>query len=424
MLAWTHHSFYFTEMAETELKLEPLRELKKAQEAIALVPKVGRITLLTRRFFNALLHMAQEAGSKPTYRRRLSDVLGRASFDSNNTEVAKEQIRRMVGIQVEWNSVGDEERRWGVSSLLSDVEIIEHSGAVWIEWSYGEKVRGKLLDPEIYARISLQAYSHLRSSASAALYEICVRYVTSPTGLTLRAPWQWWRPRLTGNPEDLQSDIEYKIFKRDVLKPAVSEVNTLTDITVELVEHKAGRKIGEIQFKAIREKQNQLDLPNPNLVNSDLVQRMVDVIGMQKEVAIQLYSDHEESLLLGTIDLTLQREADKSLPPLRSRAAYFKDAIRGKYAKSAVKKVPLPVSPVPVQIPDALNSQEAIGKQDPARERAMKVFEDLPPPDRTRSLERFAETLQEPLVGTYRKQGLGSSLIRKALEKWLLSQAL
>jgi hypothetical protein len=54
----------------------------------------------------------------------------------------------------------------------------------------------------------------------------------------------------------------------------------------------------------------------------------------------------------------------------------------------------------------------------------MKVFEDLPPPDRTRSLERFAETLQEPLVGTYRKQGLGSSLIRKALEKWLLSQAL
>jgi hypothetical protein len=404
-------------MANTDSKSETLRELKKAQEAIALVPKVGRITLLTRRFFNALLHMAQETGNQPTYRRRLSDVLGRASFDSNNTEVAKEQIRRMVGIQVEWNSVGDEERRWGVSSLLSDVEIIEQSGGVWIEWSYGEKVRGKLLDPEIYARISLQAYSHLRSSASAALYEICVRYVTSPTGLTLRAAWQWWRPRLTGNPEDLQSETEYKIFKRDVLKPAISEVNSLTDIMVELIEHKAGRKIGEIQFKAVRENQNQLDLPNPNLVNSDLIQRMVDLIGMQKNLAAQLYSDHEEELLLSTIDLTLQRDADKSLPPLRSRAAYFKDAIRGKYAKSAVKKQQLQTSAAPIPLPSNVQPQEVVA--DPAREAAMAAFEKLPIADQKRRLELFAETLAAPLRQKFVSEGLGSVLVRKALEAWL-----
>jgi hypothetical protein len=42
------------------------------------------------------------------------------------------------------------------------------------------------------------------------------------------------------------------------------------------------------------------------------------------------------------------------------------------------------------------------------------------PVDRTRTLERFSETLQEPLAGHYRKQGLGSALVRKALEKWLL----
>jgi hypothetical protein len=54
----------------------------------------------------------------------------------------------------------------------------------------------------------------------------------------------------------------------------------------------------------------------------------------------------------------------------------------------------------------------------------MKAFEALPPPERTRTLERFSETLQEPLAGTYRKQGMGSQLVRKAIEKWLLAQAL
>jgi len=136
-----------------------LPELKKAQEAIAILPKSGRITLLTRRLFNSLLQLAQEDGELTMYRRRLSKVMANASFDSNNTEVVKEQLRRMASIQVEWNSTsGEGERRWGVSNLLADAEIIEERGAVWIEWSYSEKVRMKLLDPEIYARISLQAY--------------------------------------------------------------------------------------------------------------------------------------------------------------------------------------------------------------------------------------------------------------------------
>jgi plasmid replication initiation protein len=296
-----------------------LPSLKKAQEAIAILPKFGKVTLLTRRIFNVLLQLAQEDGELSMYRCRLSKVLFNASFDSNNTEVVKEQLRRMASIQVEWNSTsGTGERRWGVSNLLADAEVIEEKGAVWIEWSYSEKVRSKLLDPEIYARISLQAYSQIRSSASAALYEICARYVTNPSNLTMRAPWQWWRPRLTGNPEDAVEKTEYKFFKRDVLKPSIAEVNRLADVCVELVEHKEGRRVTEIQFRVTKVSQGYLNLPDQNMVNTEIINRLVDEIGLMAEEAAKVYADYDESYLMATINLVCTRQKDRNLPALKS----------------------------------------------------------------------------------------------------------
>jgi hypothetical protein len=56
---------------------------------------------------------------------------------------------------------------------------------------------------------------------------------------------------------------------------------------------------------------------------------------------------------------------------------------------------------------------------DPAANHAMAQFEALPPADRSRTLERFAETLKGPLKKTYDIQGLGSPIIRGSLAGWL-----
>jgi len=389
-------------------------ELKKAQEAIAILPKSGRITLLTRRLFNSLLQLAQEDGELTMYRRRLSKVMANASFESNNTEVVKEQLRRMASIQVEWNSTsGEGERRWGVSNLLADAEIIEERGAVWIEWSYSEKVRMKLLDPEIYARISLQAYSQMRSSASAALYEICVRYVTNPSHLTMRAPWQWWRPRLTGNPEDAVEATEYKFFKRDVLKPSIDEVNRLADISVELVEHKDGRRVSEIQFKVSKVNQGHLHLPDPNLVNTEIIRKLVDEIGLTSEEAAKTYSDYEEPLITATITFVRERGQDRSLPELKSASAFFKNAIRGRYATS---KKPALTSPKQVQsivtstpaLPDILR---------PDITAALDAFDALDSSKKAEMIGEFAR--DNPLLAARIRKAPESIFVRKTLGPWL-----
>src|ERR1700709_41182 len=104
-------------------------ELRKAVEAIAIQPKSGKITLLTRKLFNVLLAVAQQADeSGDTYRALLSDIVANAAFDSNDTALVKEHLRRMVSVQVEWSTGTWSLKpggKWGISRLIADAEILE-----------------------------------------------------------------------------------------------------------------------------------------------------------------------------------------------------------------------------------------------------------------------------------------------------------
>ena len=316
-------------------------ELRKAVEAIAIQPKSGKITLLTRKLFNVLLAVAQQADeSGDTYRALLSDIVANSAFDSNDTALVKEHLRRMVSVQVEWSQGTSSQkpgRKWGISTLIADAEILEDPATrrVWVEFSFAPKIKKKLLDPVQYARLSLQFQSQLRSSAGLALYEICVRYLTNPSHLTMRESWAWWRPILSGMHDTEAGDEakrEYKYFKRDYLRPAIAEVNAVTNIFVELIEHREGRRVAEIQFRVTERKQPMLALDeHPNVFDSTLIDRMVK-IGIPLKEAQSLYADSEENRIRAALQMTEQRMRSTSLPPVRSAPALFKDALKKGYA--------------------------------------------------------------------------------------------
>ena len=55
------------------------QSVAKANEAIAIRPKRGRLTLLSRRIYNALLYHSQRQGvDEPVYRLALSELIGDA----------------------------------------------------------------------------------------------------------------------------------------------------------------------------------------------------------------------------------------------------------------------------------------------------------------------------------------------------------
>ncbi|WP_322030871.1 replication initiation protein [Paraburkholderia sp. J76] len=411
-------------------------ELRKAVEAIAIQPKSGKITLLTRKLFNVLLAVAQQADeSGDTYRALLSDIVANSAFDSNDTALVKEHLRRMVSVQVEWSQGTSSQkpgRKWGISTLIADAEILEdpQTRRVWVEFSFAPKIKKKLLDPVQYARLSLQFQSQLRSSAGLALYEICVRYLTNPSHLTMRETWEWWRPILSGTPDTEAGDEakrEYKYFKRDYLRPAIAEVNAVTNIFVELIEHREGRRVAEIQFRVTERKQPMLALDeHPNVFDSTLVDRMVK-IGIPLKEAQSLYADSEENRIRAALQLTEQRMRSTSLPPVRSAAALFKDALKKGYAppvETAAGATPAVgrggAAAVTADDPKARLLDEYAAYR---RKEARSLYEEQGDMERELARESF-ETDELPGLGSHlrddwRRRGLESKLADTAFFDWL-----
>jgi Initiator Replication protein len=419
---------------KTDVVTPSSAELRKAVEAIAIQPKSGKITLLTRKLFNVLLAVAQQADeSGDTYRALLSDIVANSAFDSNDTALVKEHLRRMVSVQVEWSTGTSSQkpgRKWGISTLIADAEILEDPATrrVWVEFSFAPKIKKKLLDPVQYARLSLQFQSQLRSSAGLALYEICVRYLTNPSHLTMRETWEWWRPILSGTPDTEAGDEakrEYKYFKRDYLRPAIAEVNAVTNIFVELIEHREGRRVAEIQFRVTERKQPMLALDeHPNVFDSTLVDRMVK-IGIPLKDAQTLYADSEENRIRAALQMTEQRMRSTSLPAVRSAAALFKDALKKGYAP--------PVEALPVAATVAVKSNGAPADDLKARllgeysvyrrKEARALYEEQGESEQELARRTFEDDIL-PGLGTHmrddwRKRGLDSKLGETSFFDWL-----
>lgn len=340
---------------------------RKAIEAIAIKPHAGKLTLLTRKINNVLLAEAQEQGAQlGGYRIPLSRLCARADYDSTNTTLVKDQLRRMASTTVEWNTGVKGSRRWGVTNLIN-VELVEEGNRCYIEWDYPPKLKEKLLAPDVYARLSLQMQSTFRSAAALALYEICVRYVDSPGQLTMRMPWEEWRPVLTGVPDREESTYQqYKYFKRDVVKPSVAEVNSLTHIQVELIEHKVGRTVAELQFGVRPKKQAALELDDPNLFDLSILER-IKALGFPQEQAERLYADTDEGKLKMTLDFVEGRlKAGK--PAISKPAAYFRDALKRGYGVNGG---------TPPKLPDASKPQAGRAPKAAAKRTAAQATEAL-----------------------------------------------
>ena len=299
--------------------------LRKPVNTLAIVPKSARITTLGRKSYNVLLFEAQEQGlDKDVFRAPLERIIKGIDFDSNDHALVKKHLRAMVSTTVEWQSpTTGEGSSWNVSGLLAHARLSKERGQVWVEWSYAVNLKQELLQPTVFARLRLEVISQLRSHAGVALYEICTRY--KDIGRTSRQAWRWWQPVLSGNPTSERTERqEYRIFKRDTLKPAVAEVNAITDIEVELVEHKQGRFIDEIQFKIQPKKQASLVLGQaPKPVEMGLIER-ARRLGIADDVAENLCQEHGDDAFATALDALERRIATSFPEPLRDPARYLR----------------------------------------------------------------------------------------------------
>ena len=139
---------------------------------------------------------------------------------------------------------------------------------------------------------------------------------------------------LSGQPEtEKNAKIEYRIFKRDTLKPAIAEVCAVTDIEIELVEHREGRFISEIQFEVRKKRQASLALKQPpEPVDLTLVGRAKE-LGIDEDQLDQLAGEYGVPAVATGLEALAIRIAAAFPGPLRDHFRYLRSIMSGEAAK-------------------------------------------------------------------------------------------
>lgn len=322
-----------------------LKEFRKTNEAIGLRVSEGRLSLLSRKLFNVMMYHAQQQrepganapltteAAKKYFWIPLAEVARDAAYHSNDTEKLKVHLEELQNIRVhmedgiQWTS----QRLVSAVTLVNPAGLKKKGGQLWFGFAFPPEVAALVTSPgSSYTKLAIYYQTMLRSGTSLALYEICRRFLTNPSKLTYRQEWQWWYGALSGNPIT-ETMPQYKYFKRDVIKPAIAEINMTTDINIELIEHAEGRRVVALQFKIQPTQQAALAFPTPPVIDTAMLARIMK-LGVAQADAENYLMTTEESALVATLTLVEKRVNSVAKTRIDSPAAYFRQALRNGYA--------------------------------------------------------------------------------------------
>ena len=326
------------------MKLAEINEVVKASPAIQIQSK---ISLLQRRAWNVLLANAySDLPDKDIYTVSMVELSAKLGFNSGNRNYLKEVLKSLVDCTVEWNILGkDKEEEWVVASLLASARIKDGV----CTYGFAPHLRLKLYNPRIYAKLNLRLQNRFKNQYALVLWEVCFDYFDTDRnqGETPFIPLATFKDMIGLEPD------EYPVFgflNRDVIKPAVKEINNLTDFHVEVEQKRHGRRIAELKFRITKVKQLPVqeslfpDIENLPSVAIELVQAGVD-----RKVALNI-ADREWDFINsqklpppGTypdfaVYIAEKIEISLNAADVKNRGGFIVDAIRENYIDPAVQK--------------------------------------------------------------------------------------
>ena len=326
------------------MNLAEINEVIKASPAIQIQ---GKITHLQRRAWNVLLANAyNELPHKDIHSVSVAELSAKLGFDSKNEKYLKEALRALRNCEVQWNILGkDKNQEWGVAGLLSEARI--KNGICYYEYSH--TIRQKLHNPRIYTKLNLRLQNQFSSRYALILWEVCFDYFDTDRdrGETPFIRLETFRELMGVGTDEYSS---FPFLNRDVIKPAIQEINDLTDYHVEVDQKRIGRRIAELKFRITRVKQLPVqesvfpDIENLPLVAVELIQAEID-----RKVALQI-ADKEWDFItpeklpspgsyadfLGYVAEKIEMSLDAS--GVRNRAGYIVEAIRENYQDPELQK--------------------------------------------------------------------------------------
>lgn len=407
------------------LKASELMEFRKTNEAIGLRIREGRLSLLGRKVINVFMYNAQQMKvpgqnapvisevNKHYFWMPFAEVVKDAAYDSKDTEHFKRVIEELQDIKL--NS--EDAHQWTSERMIASVKLVntaglrKRGGVTWIGFAFPPEVFEQVMNPETYTRLSIVYQGLLRSGASLALYEICRRYATNPSHVTGIHPVEYWYSALTGSPVH-EKPPEYKYFKRDVLKPAITEINAVTDIQVALIERKVGKSVQSLQFSVSLAQQPKLAFPPPLVINSILISE-IEKFGFTQQDASEISAEYNEDLIRSAIRIVGARINAPGQSKLESPAGYFKWFLR----QGGIERPAHVTTSISKKEDKALNPPSLLERFLTVRaSKAMEVYKDCSDEQAAMLLARFKAS--SSATGIVLKKGVDGRVGRILFGRW------
>lgn len=322
--------------------------LKKPNEAIVMLPKLGKLTATARKIYNVILHATQrqvqdhDALGKTIeathlFSARLEDVVEPVQSEGSDIRtMAKKYLREMRRVEVDWEAPDSRSGVvWSSMGLLSQVQIEIVKGVAHVKWALPPDLLSAVRDPVRFTMLDIRQMARLHGYTAVALYEICARYRTNPSGVTALNPPEWWVEALTNAPAAIDPATgakrlrEWRKVKSESVLRAIEEINELTDIEIELIEHKTGKAITAVQFAVRRKAQAVLPASGDVAprIPADLAEHATRLqIGL-RDMASLLAARHSPEVLRAALMKLEQRVLREDLEPVGSRLAYLRAVV-------------------------------------------------------------------------------------------------
>ena len=324
--------------------LAEINEVIKASPAIQIQSK---ITHLQRRAWNVLLANAyNELPNTDIHHVSVSELARKLGYASNDIDHLKETLEALVDCKVEWNLLDkDKVEEWGVASLLAEARIKDGI----CTYAYPPYLRQKLHNPRIYTKLNLRLQNRFTSRYALILWEVCFDYFDTDRdqGETPFIPLETFKTLMGLEETDYPV---YKVLNQSVIKPAIKEINDLTDYHVEVEQKRFRRRIAELKFRITKVKQLPVqesvfpDIENLPPVAIELVQAEIDR-NMAMKIADRDWDfvNPEKLPEPGTYRDFLSYIAEKiemsvDAVGVENRAGYIVEAIRENYQDPELQK--------------------------------------------------------------------------------------
>jgi hypothetical protein len=350
-------SGYINGMSD-DLLNEQLPALRKPNEVLVMISKEKGLTAVARKLYTVLLWETQQQmkalGKVPEathlFELPLRRALVLAGSSTESRTLAQGYLREMRKMSITWEAPGTTNgQEWTDMSLLSQASFEMKNGERYVQWALPPDLVKALIDPKLWTLQDLPILATLESYAAIALYDICSRYKNNPSGVTNRAAPDWWVSALSSSAKKR----EWRKVKNESVADAIKEINEKTDIEIDLLEHRQGRAVTEIQFSVKKKRTAVSTTPDdlaarvgPRLIGSA---EGMNISTPQLDGLLKKFS--EERILVALAQLR-QRLGITGGAPVRNHMMYLTSILD--------PAAPDPIRPPEVVVPEPVRKVQAV----------------------------------------------------------------